>query len=229
MIARKTLLLIGLAPHTQQALSEQFCVNNDFTIEYAPSVATIKDLRLRLQIDLILIDADSLPAAELDGLESHMEAARLNAPLIMLSGEADAAAMRDLEARQVGLVIKKPFRFSALFRKVWSLLQEFENSEAASFKLGPYQFQSSAKLLIDPDGRRIRLTEKETSILVYLYRSPEQVVAREELLRQVWGYNAAVTTHTLETHIYRLRQKIERDPADAKLLITGGGGYRLVA
>lgn len=229
MIARKTLLLVGLEPHTQRALSEQFKANKDFTVAHAAAIAELSDLHLRVQVDLVVIDADSLSLVELQGLESLMQDAGFNAPLILLTGDLDTAGVNDLEARELGLVLRKPFRFSALFGKVWSLLQEYENSDAASFQLGPYEFQSSAKLLIDPQGRRIRLTEKETSILVYLYRSLEHVVAREELLTQVWGYNAAVTTHTLETHIYRLRQKIERDPADAKLLVTGAGGYRLVA
>jgi DNA-binding response OmpR family regulator len=73
----------------------------------------------------------------------------------------------------------------------------------------------------------VRLTEKETNILKYLYRAGSKPVSREELLTEVWGYNAGVTTHTLETHVYRLRQKIEPDPAMAKILITEMGGYRL--
>jgi DNA-binding response OmpR family regulator len=63
---------------------------------------------------------------------------------------------------------------------------------------------------------------------VLLARAGEKVVARDVLLNEVWGYNAGVTTHTLETHIYRLRQKIERDPSNAALLVTEPGGYRLI-
>ena len=83
------------------------------------------------------------------------------------------------------------------------------------------------KLLVTEDGRKVRLTEKETNILKYLYRAQGKPVARDELLSEVWGYNATVTTHTLETHIYRLRQKVEPDPANARLLLTDAGGYRL--
>ena len=84
------------------------------------------------------------------------------------------------------------------------------------------------QMLIDEKDRKIRLTEKETNILKFLYRATEGVVARDVLLHEVWGYNANVTTHTLETHIYRLRQKIEKDPSNAELLVTETGGYKLV-
>ncbi len=96
------------------------------------------------------------------------------------------------------------------------------------FTIGPYTVRPSAKLLVDAKGGKIRLTEKETSILKFLYRAGDKVITRDVLLHEVWGYNAGITTHTLETHIYRLRQKIEKDPANAQLLITEGGGYKLV-
>ena len=108
-------------------------------------------------------------------------------------------------------------------------LERLFQSEDAGFNLGPYTFKPSMKMLITEDDKKIRLTEKETNILKFLYRSADGVVARDTLLHEVWGYNAGVTTHTLETHIYRLRQKIEPDPANARLLVTESGGYRLVS
>ena len=122
----------------------------------------------------------------------------------------------------------KPFKLGVLLARIRAQLRQHEQSEDAVFTIGPYTFKPAAKLLLDGDGSKIRLTEKETSILKYLYRAGERVVTRDVLLHEVWGYNAGVTTHTLETHIYRLRQKIEKDPSHAELLITETGGYKLV-
>jgi DNA-binding response OmpR family regulator len=124
--------------------------------------------------------------------------------------------------------VVKPFRFGVLLARLRAHLRQHEQSEDAIFKVGPYTFKPSAKMLIRDDNKKIRLTEKETSIIKFLYRSGEQVVSRDTLLQDVWGYNAGVTTHTLETHIYRLRQKIERDPGHAEILVTEGGGYKLI-
>ena len=124
--------------------------------------------------------------------------------------------------------VTKPFRLGVLLARIRAQLRQHEQSEDAVFTIGPYTFKPAAKLLVDGNGSKIRLTEKETSILKYLYRAGERVVTRDVLLHEVWGYNAGVTTHTLETHIYRLRQKIEKDPSQAEILITETGGYKLV-
>jgi len=150
-------------------------------------------------------------------------------PIIMLTAagtDADAILGLDSGANDY---VTKPFRLGVLLARLRAQLRQFEQSEDATFTIGPYLFRPAAKLLlIEEKNRKIRLTEKETAILKYLYRAGDAVVGRDTLLGEVWGYNAGVTTHTLETHVYRLRQKIERDPSNAEILVTEPGGYRLV-
>ena len=89
-------------------------------------------------------------------------------------------------------------------------------------------FKPGEKILTDVDTEeKTRLTEKETAILKFLKRAEGKTISREKLLNEVWGYNSNVTTHTLETHIYRLRQKIERDPSKAAIILTESGGYSM--
>jgi DNA-binding response OmpR family regulator len=149
------------------------------------------------------------------------------APIIMLTAAtSDDETIRGLDAGADDYVAK-PFKFSVLLARIRAQMRSHEQSENAVFHIGPYEFRPAQKLLVDDAKRKVRLTEKETNILKYLYRAGGKPVAREELLTEVWGYNAGVTTHTLETHIYRLRQKIEPDAASARLLVTEAGGYRL--
>jgi DNA-binding response OmpR family regulator len=148
-------------------------------------------------------------------------------PIIMLTGadtEADTILGLDAGANDY---VSKPFKFGVLLARVRAHLRSHEQSEDAVFKIGPYEFRPAVKMLVTPADKKIRLTEKETSILKFLYRAGGKPVTRDVLLDEVWGYNSGVTTHTLETHVYRLRQKIEPDPSNASLLLTESGGYRL--
>ena len=150
-------------------------------------------------------------------------------PVIMLTGHTtDSDTILGLDAG-ANDYIAKPFKLPVLLARIRAQLRQHEQSEDAVFGIGPYTFKPAAKLLLDEAEKKIRLTEKETNILKYLYRANSGVVARDVLLHEVWGYNAGVTTHTLETHIYRLRQKIEPDPSNARILVTEPGGYRLVS
>jgi DNA-binding response OmpR family regulator len=180
----------------------------------------------RQALYLILLDVD-LP--DMDGRNAcrQMREDGVLAPVIMLTAAAsDADTVQGLDAGADDYVTK-PFRFAVLLARISAQLRSHEQSEHAVFRIGPYEFRPAQKLLIDEKQRKIRLTEKEANILKHLYRAGEKPVSREELLTQVWGYNAGVTTHTLETHIYRLRQKIEPEAGGARLLLTDTGGYRL--
>ena len=124
--------------------------------------------------------------------------------------------------------VTKPFAFKELLARVRAQRRQHEASEDAVFSVGPYSFRPGSKMLTGANARKVRLTEKETAILRFLYRAGQMPVSRETLLQEVWGYNSGVTTHTLETHIYRLRQKIEKDAANPEILDTEAGGYKLV-
>jgi len=150
-----------------------------------------------------------------DDAAAALRAAGLSAPLLLLGESATQESLA------------KPFRFSALLARMHALLTHHAASGDAAVRIGPYTFHPSAKLL-QAGGRKVRLTEKETNILKFLHANTG-TVSRDILLHEVWGYGPAVATHTLETHIYRLRKKIEQDPARAQILLTEGGGYRLSA
>jgi DNA-binding response OmpR family regulator len=153
-----------------------------------------------------------------DALTARLRAAGLAAPVLLL-GEANSIAAQESLA--------KPFRFSALLARLHALSTHHAVGGDTAVRIGPYTFHPSAKLLQE-GARKVRLTEKETNILKFLHASAG-TVPRDILLHEVWGYGPAVATHTLETHIYRLRKKIELDPAKAQILLTEGGGYRLSA
>ena len=226
MAQHKTLLIVDDDTDLRGALAEQLQLDDEFNAVEAGNGLDGVGKAVEIRPDLILLDVD-LP--DIDGREAcrRMRQQGVTSPVIMLTAAAsDDDAINGLEAGANDYVTK-PFRFAVLLARIRAHLRSHEQSEDAVFHLGPYEFRPAAKLLLDEKGKKIRLTEKETNILKYLYRQGEKAVPREELLSEVWGYNAGVTTHTLETHVYRLRQKIEPDPTAAKLLLTEAGGYRL--
>jgi DNA-binding response OmpR family regulator len=225
MAQRKTLLIVDDDADLRGAVAEQLQAEDFATIEAATAAEGV-NLAQSQRPDLILLDVD-LP--DFDGREAcrRMRDGGVNAPVIMLTAAAeDDDTVQGLDSGANDYVTK-PYKFAVLLARIRAQLRSAEHSEAAVYRLGAYEFRPAGKMLLDPQGKKIRLTEKETSILKYLYRAGEKPVSREELLAEVWGYNAGVTTHTLETHVYRLRQKIENDPANARLLLTEAGGYRL--
>lgn len=228
MTAAKRILLIDDDAALRQTLAEQLSLHEEFEVVEAETGAKALDEVKNGRFDLVILDI-GLP--DFDGREvcRLMRRAGVKAPIVMLTGaDSEADTILGFESGANDYVTK-PFRFGVLLARVRAHLRQHEQTEDAVFKIGPYSFRPAAKMLVTEDGKRkIRLTDKETQILKYLYRAGDQAVGREKLLDEVWSYNAGVATHTLETHIYRLRQKIEEDPSEARILITEPGGYRLV-
>jgi len=148
-------------------------------------------------------------------------------PIIILITHSDASNVDNNLSIKANEYIIKPFKYPELLKSIKLHLRQLERTEDTQYNLGSYLFKPNSKILEANGNESIRLTEKENDILKFLYQNLETTVSRETLLHEVWGYNSKVTTHTLETHIYRLRQKIEIDPANACFLITETGGYRL--
>ena len=198
-----------------------------FNPTQAATVAEAEALVLRgpIRFEALLLDVD-LPDGDGRDLCARLRKAGQRAPVIMLTGSnGEEDIVRGLEAGAHDYVAK-PCRPGVLIARLRTQLRLHENSMDAVFNLGPWQFHPAQKLLRNERGVKVWLTAKEVDILRHLQRNGG-TVSKQVLLSEVWGYNPSVSSHTLETHIYRLRQKIEADPYSARLLLTAEGGYRL--
>jgi len=223
----KRVLLVDDDQALRDMLASQLEQQGDFRADVAATGAEGLSMAMREPFDVVILDI-GLP--DIDGRDvcRQMRHGNVKCPIIMLTavdGEAETIVGLDAGANDY---IVKPFRLNVLLARLRAHIRQHERSDDAEFTIGPYTFRPSAKMLLNAaTKKKVRLTEKETAILKYLYRCGNRVISREVLLDEVWGYNAGVTTHTLETHVYRLRQKIESDPGQARLLVTEAGGYRL--
>jgi len=224
---KRHLFLVDDDEDLRQTLVDQLSHYREFTLSEAGTASQALERVGDKHVDLMILDV-GLP--DMDGRETVkiLRDKGFASPILMLTGhDTDSDEILGLESGANDYVTK-PFRFSVLLARIRAALRQHDQSEDVVFTIGPYMFHPAAKSLEPEDGNKIRLTDKETSILKYLYRQGAKTISRDVLLQEVWGYNNRVTTHTLETHIYRLRQKIERDPSNARLLVTEEGGYRLV-
>ena len=225
---KKQVLIVDDDETLRKTLAEQLELHEGFVAFEAADGKRALDLVREHHFEVILMDV-GLPDTDGRDLCRLIRRQGVKSPVIMLTAHgSDADTILGLDSG-ANDYIPKPFRLGVLLARLRAQLRQFELSDDATFPIGPYTFRPSAKMLLNADSnRKIHLTEKETAILKYLYRMGDRPVTREVLLDEVWGYNAGVTTHTLETHIYRLRQKIEPEPTNARILVTEPGGYRLV-
>ena len=228
MAQTKSILMADSDEDLCIALTEQFLANGEFTIEWALCDKEALEYLYSHHVDAIVLDTN-LPGKDTQELCRTMRKQGLKCPIILVGDDNSISNMIsgfDIDANDY---LRKPFKFSVLLAQIRSQLRGSFQSEDVNLALGPYLFSPVQKYLMKEDGQKIKLTDKETSILNLLLRAECALVQREVLLHEIWGYNRDITTHTLETHIYRLRQKIEQDPANSRFLVTEAGGYKIVA
>lgn len=228
MTARSQVLLVEDDGEMRKALVGQLLLHEDFETTEASSGAAALGVVGERPFDIVLLDI-GLP--DMDGRDVCRLIRRkgIHVPIIMLTGlEGDADEILGLDSGANDYVMK-PFKLGVLLARMRAHLRQHQASEDASFVLGPYTFRPSAHLLIDRETRKeVALSEKESAILRFLYRAGEKAVGCDTLYSEVWDHAVPLATHTLQTHIYRLRQKIELDPANPEILISEAGGYRMV-
>ncbi len=229
MTAIKRILLVDDDEALRQSLAELLLLHEEFAMVEADDGASALIAIRQGAFAAVLLDV-GLPDMDGRALCRLMRSEGVRCPIIMITAAGiDDNSVLNPDSGVTGCVAK-PFRLGMLLTQLRTHIRQFEQSEEADARIGPYLFRPTAKLLLlEEKSRKIRLTEKETAILGHLLRAAGAVVGRDTLLGEVWGYNAEVTTHTLETHVYRLRQKIERDPSNAEILLTEAGGYRLAS
>jgi DNA-binding response OmpR family regulator len=231
MSAPRQILIVEDDAALRATLVEQILLDGEFAADEAESAAEAKTklATAGARYDAILLDV-GLPDTDGRDFCAKLRRDGHRMPVIMLTGaDSEADVVRGLDSGANDYVAK-PFRLPELLARVRAQLRVFDTSEDAVYRIGPYMFHPSMRLLQEPvRNRKLRLTDKESAILKYLYRTGGKAVPRQVLLNEVWGYSNGVSTHTLETHIYRLRQKLEADPSQPRLLLTETGGYKLDA
>ncbi|MBL13387.1 MAG: DNA-binding response regulator [Rhodospirillaceae bacterium] len=227
MVKRKTILFVSEALLLKELLLDQLQKQGEYLLEESLSVTEAISLIVKEHFDCILIDS-SLADVSLSNLCKNIRQEGVRSPIILVAEElGEDVAIAALDAGANDYVLK-PFKINVLVAKIRSNIRQFEQSEFAILRFGRFSFKPGDKILLNNSSKEeVRLTDKETAIIKLLYLSGGEVVTRATLLEEVWGYNTTLTTHTLETHIYRIRQKVGNASSGQDFIATESEGYRM--
>ena len=222
----KRILLFEPDSLLRKKLLEQILLNKELYVTEATCFEDIKYQLTKSSFDLIIINTDREPY-NLSSIEEFIKEAEIsNIVLFMIEPKMSESSSFG-ESTDKHYFIERPFRIHHLNKKISTILAKISNSNEVTYKIGPFIFFPIKKALMLGEKTKIELTEKEVAILKCLISSREGSVDRDTLLKQVWNYSPDVSTHTLETHIYRLRQKLEIDASIPRLIISKDGGFKI--
>jgi DNA-binding response OmpR family regulator len=222
------LMIVDDDAFLRATLREQL-TNEGFTeIFEATRLSEVFDQLPTINPDLILLDVCLPDGNGIEICRKLRERGFTNPILMLTAQDAEEDIVAGLEAGANDYVVK-PMRMGELLARVRSQLWQHKASDTARCSISGLSFVPANKLLKSPgDDKKVLLTEKESTILKYLYRAHPAGVSKEELLAEVWGFQNGLSTHTVETHIYRLRQKIRR-LNKKPVILTTRTGYSLAS
>jgi len=226
---QRHILIAGGDMAEREGLAKALQTDGAFRVN---EVGNAADVMARIQsrpqrFDAIIVDAVQ-PDTHGPELCARIRRRGLWMPIIVLSDSTnDAEIVRSLDAGANDCV-RKPVHLAVLLARLRAQIREHDRSEDATLPIGPFYLRPATRTLHNPiKNQQMRLTPKEVGLLKHLYRASGQPVSRQKLLREIWNYNPAACTDTLETHVYRLRRKIVPHPARPTILVSDGRGYRL--
>lgn len=223
---KKKILLLEPNETLRVTLSEQLLVNKDFDVTLVDSLQNVKYHTSTSLFDLLILGENENSYSITSFLTFIKEAQITNKILFIKDyGSGETSSFQGLMDNHH--FIEKPFRIQHLIKKIDFVLAKISGSTNVTHIIGPFVFFPEKKIITFNDQVDIELTEKEVGILKCLLSSGKEIVDKDEILKQVWNYNPGVTTHTLETHIYRLRQKLEICPSIPRVIVSEGGGFKL--
>ena len=225
---KKKIILFEPDGLLKNTLLDQISLNRDFEVHEVSDLTDIQYLLKKSSFDLIIMGTNR-EAYSLFSLRQFIKKAEVsNIVLFMIEPQISETSFSE-ESIEKHYFIERPFRIHHLNKKISTILAKISNSSEVTLEIGPFIFLPLKKILMLGAKTKVELTEKEVAILKCLISSGEEAVDRDTLLKQVWNYSPDVTTHTLETHIYRLRQKLEIDASIPRLIISKDGGFTIVS
>lgn len=226
MKAAHHLLIVSPEHSSHQSPLRQLALYDEFVIGWAGSAMEAMQHLADNHHAAVLVDAP-LPDLDEAAFCRRVRQQGARTPLLVLGSGTEAELILALEAGAIDY-LAKPVRANLVMARLRAHLRQYEQCEAAAIPMGRFVLRAAEKLLLDiADNRAIRLTAREADLLKYLHRAGDRTVSQSRLLTDVWGYHASVDTHTVQTHVHRLRRKIGGDPHGAGLIVTDGHGYRL--
>ena len=200
--------------------------NEGYQVECAYDGAAAVELARNNRFDLLILDV-MMP--EVDGLDACMRIREFsNVPIIMLTAKSeDADKLMGFECGADDY-LTKPFNILELKARVRALLRRaagVQRMQGGVLTVGDISLNTEERTAMR-DGRTVDLTAKEYDLIELLMRNPRRVYSRENLMNVVWGYTYTGDYRTVDVHIRRLREKLERDPAEPEHIMTKWGvGY----